>query len=208
MTEFLRGDHLKYLRSYNKRGYATLLTIELAQAVFLSYVLWIEWNIVCSSNNFIKGKTIFLLCIKLLNKANILTAHEAFCLCYNVLKCILIWIFTINITAGHQCYEDMPLCFWAGIIWVFWCYFSIIMYCCTSRDYDKLIRKKKLKKRSIELDWVGHDLKCQICWEEIERDVLCLTCQHHYHKACIETWMVEYENDYCPGCLVTAHEIV
>ena len=42
-------------------------------------------------------------------------------------------------------------------------------------------------------------VQCSICFETInERDKKTLNCDHHYHRNCINTWLVEQNN--CPLC--------
>lgn len=74
-----------------------------------------------------------------------------------------------------------------------------IMYITCKGCYDDCNLKKKIKQREIK----DHELlltECSICLEnyEIGDKISILSCEHFYHKRCLNEWLKKKEE--CPLC--------
>ncbi len=65
----------------------------------------------------------------------------------------------------------------------------------TEEDFNKLDVIK------INEDHLSEDLECSICIDkfELEQDVIKLNCNHLFHKNCIKSHLLNYNNK-CPLC--------
>jgi hypothetical protein len=71
---------------------------------------------------------------------------------------------------------------------------SILVYKIVKVCRNKKPRKKKRVKKTKEI------IECSICLENIENDSIVLSCNHSFHKTCIENWFLRDRT--CPMCRV------
>jgi len=72
------------------------------------------------------------------------------------------------------------------------------------RKYNQIVMKKNtINKYTDKLEYSSEYSDCSICYENYtdQDDIRKLkSCNHYYHKECINNWVINYNNNTCPMC--------
>jgi hypothetical protein len=132
--------------------------------------------------------------------------------CSLILNVIGILIFTINY--GIREYEKNPLILTACLVFglLIFIIHPILSPCpfscssCPRRRSRRTFRCSSFRRRKAKVPTKfsskqnnkNEDIECIICYDTITSDKITLSCNHIYHKKCINTW--KRTNPTCPVC--------
>jgi hypothetical protein len=218
MSELLSAKVVRYLHTERKAIYDYIKWSEFIQMVLFGIAMGVDWTTPCLSkdDNPLVNIDQNILWFKFLNILNYktLVRHQTYSSkCYNIyliLKLVFIMIYSIDIFQMTACINKTPLSLVLIIIWCVSGWISIYIYY-YSNKYVEEIEQRVLNERASLLDTMETTLEqenientteCPICMDNYVEDstITKLSCNHLFHRMCIERWTVEYGNDNCPSC--------
>ncbi|CAD8043085.1 unnamed protein product [Paramecium primaurelia] len=84
----------------------------------------------------------------------------------------------------------------------------------TLQQFNEYLKKIKLKDLDQHYPLSEKNLKssssqsCSICLQDYQKDSICLVtpCGHIFHDKCLQTWVVDKQNESCPSCRQVLNE--